>query len=154
GERGTGLGLAMVYGMVQRHSAGCEIASELGRGTTVRLLFAAATRGAEPEKEVAAPHRPARRLSILLVDDDPLLIQSLQDILESDGHAVTSADGGEEGIARFSSALAAGQRYDAVITDLGMPYVDGRKVATAIKTASPATPVLMLTGWGKRLLAD
>ena len=154
GERGTGLGLAMVYGMVQRHSAECEITSELGSGTSVRLLFAAATNDASPEVALPAPHRPPRQLSILLVDDDPLLIKSLQDILESDGHDVTSTDGGEEGIARFSSALADGRPFDAVITDLGMPYVDGRKVATAIKTASRTTPVILLTGWGKRLLAD
>jgi CheY-like chemotaxis protein len=93
-------------------------------------------------------------LNILLVDDDPLLIKSLQDILGSDGHAVTSADGGQSGIASFLSSQAAGQPFDVVITDLGMPYVDGRKVADAIKTASPLTPVILLTGWGKRLLAD
>jgi CheY-like chemotaxis protein len=154
GERGTGLGLAMVYGMIQRHSAECDISSELGRGTSVRLVFAAATTNATPEVVLPASHRPPRRLNMLVVDDDPLLIKSLQDILESDGHAVTTADGGEEGIACFTSALADGQQFDVVITDLGMPYVDGRKVATAIKTASPTTPVIMLTGWGKRLLAD
>ncbi len=44
--------------------------------------------------------------------------------------------------------------FDAVITDLGMPYVDGHKVADAVKTISPHTPVLLLTGWGKRLIAD
>ncbi len=154
GERGTGLGLAMVYGMIQRHSAECEIASELGHGTSVRLVFAAATKGPTTLPVPPVPHHPPRRLRILLVDDDPLLIKSLQDILESDGHAVASADGGQSGIDQFNSGLAAGQGFDMVITDLGMPYVDGRKVATAIKTASPRTPVILLTGWGKRLLAD
>ncbi len=154
GERGTGLGLAMVYGMVQRHSAECDITSELGRGTSVRLVFAVATSEVVTESTQPAPHRAPRRLSILLVDDDPLLIKSLQDILESDGHAVAPTDGGQEGITRFTSALANGQPFDVVITDLGMPYVDGRKVATTIKAASPKTPVIMLTGWGKRLLAD
>jgi CheY-like chemotaxis protein len=58
------------------------------------------------------------------------------------------------GIDRFSSSVAGGQPFDIVISDLGMPYVDGRKVASAIKAASAKTPVIMLTGWGKRLLAD
>jgi PAS domain S-box-containing protein len=154
GERGTGLGLAMVYGMVQRHSAECEITSAPGQGTAVRLMFAPA--GAESAVAVlpsAAP-TPSQRLGILLVDDDPLLIKSLRDILEGDGHTVTAADGGQSGIDAFRAALSAGDPYAAVITDLGMPYVDGRKVAAAVKAASPMTPVILLTGWGKRLLAD
>ena len=83
-----------------------------------------------------------------------MLIKSLRDILEGDGHIVTVADGGQKGIDTFAAALADGARFSVVITDLGMPYVDGRKVATAIKTASSLTPVILLTGWGRRLLAE
>jgi len=154
GERGTGLGLAMVYGMVQRHSAELEIDSALRRGTTVRLIFAAA----DPLvlATTAGPRLPPplRRLRILLVDDDPTLLQSLRDILEQDGHVVTVADGGQKGIDAFTAALLQGTPFALVITDLGMPYVDGRKVAAAIKATSAGTPVIMLTGWGRRLLAD
>src|SRR5581483_9312212 len=153
GERGTGLGLAMVYGMVQRHSAELELESEPGRGTTFRLIFPAFT-----ETISATVHIPrqviAQRLRILLVDDDPLLIKSLRDALEGDGHLITATSGGQAGIDAFSAAVAAGPRFDVVITDLGMPYVDGRKVAAAIKAASARTPVIMLTGWGHRLVAE
>ncbi len=154
GERGTGLGLAMVYGMIQRHSCGFEITTAPGLGTTVRLIFAPA--GAELFA-VTVPlitPTPSPRLKILVVDDDPLLIKSMRDILEGDGHAVTTSDGGQSGIDIFLSAQSAGDPYAVVITDLGMPYVDGRRVAAAIKGASPVTPVILLTGWGKRLLAD
>ena len=58
------------------------------------------------------------------------------------------------GIDVFGAARERGERFDAVITDLGMPYVDGRKVAAAIKAASPETPVIMLTGWGERIVAE
>jgi signal transduction histidine kinase/CheY-like chemotaxis protein len=154
GERGTGLGLAMVYGMVQRHSAELEIDSALRHGTTVRLIFAAA----DPLvlATTAGPRLPPplRRLRILLVDDDPTLLQSLRDILEQDGHVVTVTDGGQKGIDAFTAALLQGTPFALVITDLGMPYVDGRKVAAAIKATSAGTPVIMLTGWGRRLLAD
>jgi CheY-like chemotaxis protein len=154
GERGTGLGLAMVYGMVQRHSAELEIDSALRHGTTVRLIFAAA----DPLvlATTAGPRLPPplRRLRILLVDDDPTLLQSLRDILEQDGHVVTVADGGQKGIDAFTAAFLQGTPFALVITDLGMPYVDGRKVAAAIKATSAGTPVIMLTGWGRRLLAD
>jgi signal transduction histidine kinase/ActR/RegA family two-component response regulator len=154
GERGTGLGLAMVYGMIQRHSAELEIDSVVGKGTTVRVLFGAAQAPLEDASRTATRLVPAVRLRVLLVDDDPLLIKSLRDILEGDGHVITAADGGENGIDTFVSAQQRGNPFSLVITDLGMPYVDGRKVAAAVKAADPSTPVIMLTGWGRRLLAE
>lgn len=93
-------------------------------------------------------------LPILVIDDDPLLLKSLSDILEADGHSVYTASGGRAGIDAFRAAHARGTPYAAVITDLGMPHIDGRQVATAIKQISGVTPVIMLTGWGQRLVAD
>jgi CheY-like chemotaxis protein len=93
-------------------------------------------------------------LRILLVDDDPLVLKSLRDALELEGHSVTAADGGQAGIDAFLRARTEGKPFQVVITDLGMPYVDGRKVSSAVKTAAPETILLMLTGWGRRLLAD
>jgi len=152
GERGTGLGLAMVYGMVQRHSAELEIESELGAGTTMRVVFPTAwLRDAQqPAPCVRAP----RRLRILLVDDDPLLLKSLQDVLESDGHSVLAVDGGRRGIDEFFAARKRAEGFEAVITDLGMPNVDGRTVAAAVKSAAPDTPVVLLTGWGQRMRGE
>jgi CheY-like chemotaxis protein len=118
GERGTGLGLAMVYGTVQRHSANLEIESEVGKGTTMRLSFSVSTKPA-PGAEVWVGTGAVLR-----------------------------------GIDTFLAARAQGNPFPVVITDLGMPYVDGRKVSSAIKTASPETIVLMLTGWGQRLVAE
>src|SRR5882762_1199728 len=82
GERGTGLGLAMVFGMVQRHSADIEIESVPGKGTTVRLIFLVSTPVVTSMVRLSAPPRPTQLLRILLVDDDPLLIKSLRDTLE------------------------------------------------------------------------
>jgi signal transduction histidine kinase/ActR/RegA family two-component response regulator len=153
GERGTGLGLAMVYGTVQRHSADIEIESSPGKGTTMRLSFpvpAVPAVGAAPSSlPVTIP--PQR---ILIVDDDPLVLKSLRDALEAEGHTVTSADGGQAGIDAFLHAYARGDRFFIVITDLGMPYVDGRTVASAVKMAAPETIVILLTGWGQRLVAE
>jgi len=88
------------------------------------------------------------------VDDDPLLLRTLQDMLEADGHTVVAMNGGQAGIDAFNAMRAAGKAFSLVLTDLGMPYVDGRKVASAVKQASPDTPVVLLTGWGQRLVAD
>jgi PAS domain S-box-containing protein len=153
GERGTGLGLAMVYGITRRHNADVAIESALRQGTTIRLRFPVLSEESA-ESQPAAPKLQAPHLRILSVDDDPLLIRSLRDALELDGHAVVSARGGQEGIDAFRAAEASDEPFSLVITDLGMPHVDGRKVASAIKSDSPSTPVILLTGWGNRLVAE
>jgi len=152
GTRGTGLGLAMVYGVAQRHGATLEVESEPDRGTLVRLVFIAA----ETEATVASGRHkpPVKPMKILIVDDDPMLLKSVRDALENDGHEVTTANGGQAGIDAFLASHAAGKPYPVVITDLGMPHVDGSKVAAAIKATLPSTIVLMLTGWGRRLIAE
>ena len=154
GERGTGLGLAMVYGIVRRHNAEIEIESAVGKGTTIRLSFSLPVTPVEEPGKMASPFVVPTRLHILVVDDDPLLIKALRDTLETDGHVITTATGGREGIVMFEKARVSKEPFAVVITDLGMPYVDGRQVASAIKGASPDTPVIMLTGWGQRLVAE
>jgi CheY-like chemotaxis protein len=152
GERGTGLGLAMVYGTVQRHSADIEIESTVGVGTTMRLRFAVPTKPVVGAITSAAPSAVSPQ-RILIVDDDPLILKSLREVLEAEGHNITATDGGQAGIDTF---LASSQdsSFSIVITDLGMPHVDGRKVAAAIKGAEPSTIVLMLTGWGQRMVTE
>jgi CheY-like chemotaxis protein len=75
-------------------------------------------------------------------------------VLEADGHQLETAPGGQAGIDEFANALGTAREFALVITDLGMPHVDGRKVAAAIKGLSPLTPIIMLTGWGQRLLDE
>jgi signal transduction histidine kinase/ActR/RegA family two-component response regulator/HAMP domain-containing protein len=152
GERGSGMGLAMVYGTVKRHQGEIEIDSVEGRGTSVQLLFPLAV-GPDPFVDLLRP-APQNRLKVLVVDDDPLLLKSVSEILDSDGHQIVTASGGQEGINTFTDAIDQAEAFDAVITDLGMPYVDGRRVAAAVKAASSLTPVFMLTGWGHRLAAE
>ena len=152
GERGTGLGLAMVYGVAQRHGAEIAIDSAVGRGTTVRLGFPVPA--VEPEASARPAQQTPGRLRILIVDDDPMMLKSLCDTLELDGHVVVSTNGGQAGIDAFHAASAPAAAFDIVITDLGMPYVDGRQVASAVKTSAPTMPLILLTGWGQRLVAD
>jgi len=154
GERGTGLGLAMVYGVVQRHGAEMDIRSAAGTGTTARLSFPVPTTAPVAGVSSDGPATPLLRLRLLLVDDDPVLLKALGDTLLTDGHLLVIANGGQAGIDTFRAAHAGGEAFAAVITDLGMPYVDGRKVAAEIKALSPSTPVLLLTGWGQGLIAE
>ncbi len=152
GERGTGLGLAMVYGMAQRHGAEIHIESEPGHGTCVRVVFNASASAPLPATPASTP--APRGLRILLIDDDPVLLRTLREILEGDGHMVLAAAGGREGITLAQQALERGERIDVVFTDLGMPHVDGRQVAREIRAMAPHLPLCMLTGWGERLLSE
>jgi signal transduction histidine kinase/CheY-like chemotaxis protein len=147
GQQGNGLGLAMVYGMVQRHEADIEIESSPGKGTTMRLTFAACTADGLVDQCVPVPS-PAHSARILVVDDDKSVSKSLRRVLEADGHRVTVADGGQAGIDTFLAATGRGESFSLVISDLGMPHIDGRRVAAAVKAASMNTPIVLLTGWG------
>jgi PAS domain S-box-containing protein len=153
GERGTGLGLAMVYGMVQRHRGEIEIESSPGQGTTVRLLFPNLS-AAGAQTAVAREPERTLPLHILLVDDDPLVLEACRNVLEKDGHTIVTAEGGAAGIESFRQHHKSAKAFDLVITDLGMPNVDGRQVAAAIKAVEPHRPVILMTGWGHRLRAE
>ena len=149
GERGTGLGLAMVYGMTERHGATVEIDSEPNVGTIVRLVFPAATTSQLTTPTAITPRRKVRGLRILVIDDDDLLRQSMRAILEREDTTCRSPTARRSGIDIFTTATQRGDHFQIVITDLGMPHVDGRAVAAAVKRHSPDTPVVLLTGWGQ-----
>jgi len=152
GERGTGLGLAMVYGAVQRLDGDLEIDSAVGKGTTFRLIFPAMElAAAAPVPSPSATPVAVPPLRILIIDDDPVILDSMRLVLELDGHTVAAANDGRAGVETFKTAHEAGEAFAVVITDLGMPYMDGHEVARAIKTMSVNTPVILLTGWGRRI---
>jgi CheY-like chemotaxis protein len=154
GDRGSGLGLAMVYGTIERHNGQIEIASEPGAGTTIKLILPVGRAAGDASRAPAPDSHPSRSLRILVVDDDPLLLRSMRDTLETDGHDVVVADGGQSGIDAFAGANQRGEPFDVIFSDLGMPYMDGRKLAAAVKALSPHTPVVLLTGWGQRMQAE
>jgi signal transduction histidine kinase/CheY-like chemotaxis protein len=151
GDRGSGLGLAMVYGVARRHNAGLDIESTPGKGTTVRITFrtGVGTSGRHP-----APLFTMRSLRVLVVDDDPSLLESLRIALLDEGHKVTTAPGGQAGIDAFRAAQKSGKTFDVVITDLRMPDVDGREVIANVRRFAPATPIILLTGWGQQVTTD
>jgi CheY-like chemotaxis protein len=92
-----------------------------------------------------------RSLRVLLIDDDPSLIEALRSSLIDEGHKVSAASGGQAGIDAFRAACSVGMPFDIVITDLAMPDVDGRQVVASLRAASPATPIILLTGWGQHV---
>jgi signal transduction histidine kinase/CheY-like chemotaxis protein len=147
---GTGLGLAMVYGMVQRHEGKIDIDSAPGRGTSVRLSFPVRkpTTEAARTQNASAARKPSLR--ILCIDDELNMRQLLSDCLGG-SHQVTTAESGKRGVELFHDAKSRNEAFEVVITDLGMAELDGHEVARAIKAESPKTPVIMMTGWASML---
>jgi CheY-like chemotaxis protein len=146
----SGQGLAVVYDIVERHGGSVTIDSAIGKGTTVRLRLHASRFQIIPASEGPAERQlaPEHAARVLLVDDDPRLLTVLSDVLRSEGHAITTAANGEEALAVFDPGA-----HDVIITDLGMPKMNGWEVAERIKTRSPATAVFILTGWGEGVSA-
>ncbi len=95
-----------------------------------------------------------RSLHILCIDDDPQILALLNDCLTHLGHRVMVASGGKEGLEMFRAARLKNQLYEVVVTNMGMPDIDGRIVARTIKAESPSTPVIILTGWGATVRGD
>ncbi len=147
GDRGTGLGLSMVYGILQRHQGTIEIETALGKGTTFRLSLPAAQEKAPTTKRdsTSASIRPLR---VLLVDDEEVVRQILREYLIGDEHVVETAANGHEALDKLPKAA-----FDVVILDRAMPGLSGDQVAVAIKELRPELPVILLTGFGNMMQA-
>ena len=146
GERGTGWALPRSL-----HAQGATTRTSRSDSTPGRHHRAHDFPGVV-ERADGAIHLPPvqvirKNLRILVVDDDPVLSRSLQEYWKSDGHRVTLTWVVRRASMPSAGAAAKATAFDLVITDLGMPRVDGRKVAASIKAASAHTPVILLTGW-------
>jgi signal transduction histidine kinase len=142
GEHGTGMGLAMVHGIVSRHNGIIEIDSELSKGTRIRVNLPLSGQVSETITPVAsAPSSAARPLRVLVVDDEEWSRMLTARYLMEAGHTVIVADSGAAAIAEVAGAM-----FDVVVTDLAMPGINGDQVAAAVKEKATQTPVLLLTG--------
>jgi CheY-like chemotaxis protein len=154
GEHGTGMGLASVFGTMKRHEGKVQVESEPGRGAVVRLLFpmpVPASHGLNPLFQATARMPHPFSAKILCIDDDDIVRNVVRAMLMSGGHEIEEASGGRQGIDVFRKAREAGRPFDLVITDLGMPHVDGKEVARTLKGEVPGLPIILLTGWGSQV---
>jgi CheY-like chemotaxis protein len=147
GERGTGLGLAVVYGIIQRHEGRIEIESAKGTGTSFSFWL--------PESvAIEAPIAPVvgkvdRSLRVLVVDDQEIICELIAEYLREDGHVPVTASNGMEALERYRES-----EFDLVITDQSMPELNGGQLARALKDQTPGLPIILLTGFGEEMQAQ
>jgi PAS domain S-box-containing protein len=145
--QGTGLGLSMIYGFVRQSEGYTKIYSEPGKGTTVKLLLPRYK--GTMEKEADAVTRPAALAAdgetVLVVEDDSIVRELIVEVLNDLGYAALEAADGSAGL----EILQSGRRIDLLISDIGLPGLNGRQVADAARLLRPELKVLFMTGYAK-----
>lgn len=147
GPKSTGLGLSVAYGTVQRYGGTLTVESAEGQGTIVEVSLPTASAAASVTRtSTATRNEPVVPLRILVIDDELQVRATLAEMLEEQGHSVTQAPGGREGLSYLESNP---ELVDVVISDLGMPDMNGWDVAKIIEGRWPTLPVGLITGWGE-----
>ena len=152
GEKGTGLGLAMVKILITKRQGDIAVKSQLGAGTKFIITFPKINIENEVQSIAAQMSPPpehkelSEQLNVLIIDDEEEIRILLAEILREADYNVVLANDGREGIEKFKS-----HKIDIVFTDLGMPEMNGWQVAKAIKGLNSIVPVILISGWGRDL---
>ena len=147
--KGTGLGLSMVHGLAAQSGGHFELRSAPGRGTTAEILLPVSSVTEEAALPAVVgqpgPRASGRQLTVLAVDDDPLVLMGLVLVLEDQGHEVIEAYSGRQAL----ELLGNGKAVDLVITDQAMPGMTGVQLKATIQSRWPLVPVILATGYGE-----
>ncbi len=139
---GTGLGLAVVYGVVTQSGGTIQVESAPGHGTSVAITLPLADR--VPRPSAAAVASPARAAVVLLVDDDRAVRSTTRRLLERSNFTVVDVESAAEALERFREAP---DRFDVLLSDIRMPGMDGVQLAQAVRTTAPGFPVVFISGY-------
>jgi signal transduction histidine kinase/predicted negative regulator of RcsB-dependent stress response/ActR/RegA family two-component response regulator len=148
GKAGTGMGLAVSFGIIRRHEGAIEVDSEPGRGTTFKIslpkVVAETPGAADALPEAHGATSPDDKIRVLVVDDETHVREVLIEALEAEGCEVVSAQSGEIALALYEQY---GGKFDAVFTDIGMPDMNGWELCTEIRERSKTIPLAIISGW-------
>jgi len=144
--KGTGLGLALVYSIIQNHRGMIEVESELNVGTTFSIYFPIDDHKTVngPDEALKIEDLPNGNETILVIEDEELLVDLITTILVSKGYKVLSAADGEEGVAIFRKQK---DEIAAIVTDLGLPKLSGDEVIMKIKSIDPTSKIILSSGF-------
>jgi CheY-like chemotaxis protein len=151
GERGTGLGLSVSFGIVRRHGGEITVESEVGRGTTFTIRFPAMADevGQAAPEAACAPAAPPPALRVLVVEDEASIRQFLDAALTGMGCRPRLEPDAESALRALEE-----EQFDLVLTDMGLPGATGQELAQAAAECWPGTPVVLMSGWGDQLMTE
>lgn len=150
--KGTGLGLAMVFGIIKQHQGWIDCYSEVNQGTCFDIYLPRAPEGTAAAKPAAPPQPPSRGTETILLVDDEAIIRSLgQTILQRQGYEVLLAEDGRQAVELFHQNK---DRIDLVILDLTMPHLSGRDALKQLRQVSPHVRVLFASGYSPDQVTD
>jgi nitrogen-specific signal transduction histidine kinase len=144
-----GLGLAWVYGIVTNHGGGVSISSQLGQGTSVRIYLPASKKVIE--EKVITDNELAGRETVLVVDDEEMVLTMAEMVLKSRGYRVLTASSGEKALQVFSDTKST---IDLMITDMVMPKMNGRELIEKVRVISPATRIVCGTACSRSMVIE
>ena len=154
GKGGTGMGMAVSFGIIRRHIGSIDVESEPGRGTTFRIsLPIAEDTRVNPETESTQLEGFAGedKIRALVVDDETAVREVLREALEAEGCEVLVAESGEMALKLYD---ARGGKLDVVFTDIGMPEMSGWELASEIRKRSDSIPLAIVSGWADAISCD
>jgi CheY-like chemotaxis protein len=141
--KGTGLGLAVVHGIVQSHEGLIQVESRIGEGTTFCLYFPSRTTGAMPVEKAGSEVPKGQGQKLLLLDDEPTLTMAIKRLLVRMNYQVTATNSAREAI---DLCRVNAEKFDLVITDLTMPEMNGLEVTRQIRAFSPNLRIILVSG--------
>ena len=154
GKAGTGMGLAVSFGIIRRHNGSVEVESEKGRGTTFRVSLPVAAPtlpGSEAGSTKIESPAVTEKMRVLVVDDEFAVREVLREALEAEGCEVVVAESAEMALQLYDSADG---KLDMVFTDIGMPEMSGWELAREIRKRSETIPLAIVSGWADAISCD
>src|SRR5882724_2688149 len=154
GKSGTGMGMAVSFGIIRRHNGSIDVESEPGRGSTFRISLPLAEETspvAETNSACLEVGIREDKIRVLVVDDETAVREVLREALEAEGCEVVVAESGEMALKLYDASAG---KLDVVFTDIGMPEMSGWELASEIRRRSETIPLAIVSGWADAISCD